>query len=259
MPKRNFTKKLKKRFTKKRKGNRRTLRTAMTRGLRNTRQALTNFPDSKVVNMRFSRGVTLNAPAGPQVTSTFYRLGNIVVPDELTADNALGFAQWRQFYKAWTVTKCEFDIMYTSSSNLDAVGVGAVPMIVGFQVVGPRDANSTLPPSTSPAIDALIGSGNCKWRILQDAGNGNVVRLKGFYSPAAWHSVHDVQDADQLKGTFGDEVTAGRGPGIETFLRVFVVANDAADNPGPISFRITLNYTVVCDTPRELLITEVPV
>lgn len=215
LKKRNFNVKKKRKFIKKR---------IISKAKAPLRRALTPFPKTRMVKLRYVTNVSLDASIGA-TTSYAFRSNDLYDPDYSgTGAQPYYFDQLMQMYNKFTVVGSK--IMCTpfgSNTTGDAVIFGIY-----------RDNDTTA--RTANLVESMEAPGT-KWIGVGD-NNQNPRRLTLTYSAKKVHGKNPIANPN-LAGT------ASASPTDQDFFRIFCGSPNTSQNPGAVYVNVVIEYTAL--------------
>lgn len=205
---------------------------------------LTGFPKNQVVKMRYSNWLFASLAALP---NGYYEIpfaaNNINSPDTVPGPDShrpMGYNQWLQFYRTFTVLGSRMTVSATSSSG------DALHIIVSLLVSNEQT-------TVNNSISNIIETGRSSYQIMQNSANGLpiVKSVRQKYSAKRWHNVEDVKDADTLEGVM--DAVAPVDPTDPTYYILTIQPYDQDSvATGQIHVTYTIDYIVMLKDPKEI-------
>ncbi len=207
------------------------------RVLSRIQRPMPGFPQTRVVNMRYCDTIQLNPGTAGAIDIHEFRANSIFDPDKTgTGHQPIGHDEWAAFYNHYVVLGAKITLALVPSSNSES----ANPDLVGVYLTDDSTG------SNDPV--ALIEQGRCKYTLVGKVQQDGVARkLINTYSAKKFFNLSNVNDNVTRIGA-----TTDASPAEEAIFRCFA-GNTFADNTGPTSILVTIQYSVMFSEPRELV------
>lgn len=199
---------------------------------------LPGFPANKVVKMRYTDHIELNA-AALSLAVQQYRANSVYDPDYTGGGanvSCMGFDQWKTFYNHYCVigAKITIEAIYSSASTSK------------MAVVGIYLSDDTTIPSSS--VKTLADQGRGVYRPIMDHVNSGIVptRCTLTFSPKTMFGIKDVQDNISRIGA-----QTGANPTEEAYFNIYAGCLDGSD-AGNCEVFVTIDYSVLWTEPKSL-------
>lgn len=200
------------------------------------------LPKSRVVRMRYARPIQFSAASGMAYVA--FKCNGLVDPSNLTGDHQpLGFDQWSPLYNGFIVIASRIRVSATTQSTTS-----------NATVLGIRVTNTANAPSAT-TWEGLVEQGKSKYRIIQNAVNGNVIqRLSMGWSAKKWFSIKDWKDnQSEIGGTLaGGGTPADPQTSFTAHFQIFRCGVDTGSAVAVLDCVVVVDYLVALLEPAEI-------
>ncbi len=200
---------------------------------------LSGFPKSKMIRLRYSQEILLNAAIGGLPVVNTFSANGMYDPDTTGGGHQpRGFDEWMAVYQHYTVvgSKANMRWLPTSSSDL-------VPSAFGITLADTTTFGHT---TLGGIVESVEGGTN--YRIggaLSNSTSGNAPMVSKTFSAKKFFGTKSIVTKSGFKGT------DAANPTEDARFHCWAAGCSTAE-PGPLCFQITIDYIAVMSERRGL-------
>lgn len=191
---------------------------------------------NQVARLRYVQKITLDPTTGG-ISRHRFRANGAYDPDysgTITGHQPLGWDQWSNFYD-------EYQVLGSKMTLTANIQVESSPPV--FLTAICNDNNNYAPSN----IETVLEQGNAKYKFMQArTGAPSFGKLTCYYSPKKIFGIDKPRD-NRIFTSSVDDV-----PAEQAYFTVNAVADEATEDPAPVSVTVQIDYIVLFTSPKTL-------